>query len=228
MKNLITKYPNRTNAFTLIELLVVIVIFAIGVGLLFPALKKQKSYSTRIRCVSNLKQVGLAFRIWAGDNGERFPMQVYTNQSGAQQFANDKNAFRYFQVMSNDLSNPEVLFCSVDKQRTPATNFTSDFNGSRISYFIGLDATLKQPQAFLAGDSDITGEKLSDVGIMEITDSRSADWSKHRHTEGGQEGGNVLLADGSVQQFSTSALRKALQHTGLATNRLLLPNSAGK
>jgi len=65
----------RSAAFTLIELLVVIAIIAILAALLLPALARAKRAAQRATCLSNLKQQGVAWRLYLDDNGARFPDQ---------------------------------------------------------------------------------------------------------------------------------------------------------
>ena len=68
---------SRARGFTLIELLVVIAIIAILASLLLPALSRGQGKSKRVRCASNLHQVGLACHMYAGDNGDRLPQLVH-------------------------------------------------------------------------------------------------------------------------------------------------------
>jgi prepilin-type N-terminal cleavage/methylation domain-containing protein len=65
----------RKNGFTLIELLVVIAIIAILAAILFPVFAQAREKARQSTCLSNMKQMGLAFNMYAQDYDERFGWQ---------------------------------------------------------------------------------------------------------------------------------------------------------
>ncbi len=65
------------QAFTLVELFVVAAVMCILVTIFLPQwVRQQRRHHYHVSCSNNLRQVGLAFRTWAIDNNDRFPMQV--------------------------------------------------------------------------------------------------------------------------------------------------------
>jgi prepilin-type processing-associated H-X9-DG protein len=184
------------------------------IPLLLSAMTRNDSRSKRIDCARNLKALGLAFKTWALDHGDRFPMSVVT-QSGLTTDAQPMAAYRYFLVMSNEVADTKVLICPADTRR-PAPDLGSGFSNRNLSYFVGVDALDTNPSMFLLGDRNLTNGPLPSNRVLVPSTNFPAGWSREMH--GGQ--GNIALADGSVQQYSNRRLSEALRN---GTNRLAFP-----
>jgi len=72
---------------------------------------------------------------------------------------------------------------------------------------------------FLAGDRNITNGMPVKNGLFDLTGGSTIGWTSELH----DSQGDVLLADGSVQGWNTSALQAGLRRTSETTNRLAMP-----
>jgi prepilin-type N-terminal cleavage/methylation domain-containing protein len=180
-KSLKVSRENR-RGFTLVELLVVIATIAILAVLLLPALAQTNRRSLRVQCINNLKQIGLSFRVWGDDHGDKYPMAVSTANGGALEnvssLANCTAALppagygltNVFCVMSNKINTPKFLYCPADLSKTAlpsdapyaatgpiataATNWAG-FGLRNLSYFVMGDAQDRYPKMILTGDRNI-------------------------------------------------------------------------
>jgi prepilin-type N-terminal cleavage/methylation domain-containing protein/prepilin-type processing-associated H-X9-DG protein len=210
------------NAFTLVEMLVVIVVLAVLVAMILPALTAAKRKGGP-NCINNLKQMGLSFRLWEGDNGDKYPMEISMTNADVMKLIANGNAYVFWQMMSNQLSTPKILHCPEDTKHIAATDFSIGFSDANISYFFGLDTSENNPQALLAGDDNfaVNGKPVR-PGILNLSTNAPVTWTKERHNGAG----NIGLADGSVQAVTGAGLNATIAN-GVATNssavRLVIP-----
>jgi prepilin-type N-terminal cleavage/methylation domain-containing protein len=78
----ITGHPRAKRGFTLIELLVVIAIIAILAAMLLPALASAKAKAQRTQCVNQMRQLGLGFTLFSGDNSDMYPPAAFHYSGG--------------------------------------------------------------------------------------------------------------------------------------------------
>jgi type II secretory pathway pseudopilin PulG len=221
----------RNHALTLVEVLVVIAVLVLIAAMFLPALANPRRRYSRINCVNNLGEIGVAYRVWAGDNNDKYPMAVSVANGGAMELVATGNVVQAFLVISNELSTPRLLICPQDKEHTMAPNFGAGFTSKNISYFIGLDTDKTNQQIFLSGDDNLTVDDVAvKSGLVQIPANSNVAWTSGRHVSYKEHFwtptyaiGNIGLADGSVQQDTTVRLQTALQQTGLATNRFAIP-----
>lgn len=158
----------RSKGFTLVELLVVITVVAVLVGITLPALSGSRETSRRLKCLTNLKGLGVGFAVYMNDSKDLLPRARPLHQLSNE---NDPSLLdtmiQYLDVPApqrtdpNDLNSPftnvsEVFRCPSDiVGRDQATNFRPVWqsDGFSYEYFAGElmwgfeQLTLPEPQA---------------------------------------------------------------------------------
>jgi len=89
-----------------------------------------------------------------------------------------------------------------------------------LSYFVGANSDLSRPNSILAGDRNVTNDYTGPATLMRLGDNHSLRWTSELH----RFRGNLLYADGRVEEQNQPRLRFASSSGSLATADLLIPS----
>ena len=204
-----TETRKVTGKFTLIELLVVIAIIAILAGMLLPALTNARERGRAIRCVSNLKQMGLGLASYADENNGLFPHPVSMESgSDARYIALSNKFYREGVALQQKYLNVGNFFCpdnpsggllsgnSLDRPVTSWQMFVDWGKAYSVSYY----SVWHDANRFGWTNNRLHMDKSAGKAIMidwsELYPNNSLKYLQSYHHY--KTGSSVLYGDGSV------------------------------
>ena len=188
----------KTRGFTLIELLVVIAIIALLASLLLPALSKAREMARRTKCISNLKQIGLALELYADDYDGLYPYAAGTVAWEWDATDVTDGTYGWMQQLYSYVGNKNVYRCPSNKEYGDYGYFLGTRAAHAATGFSGRASVnrkkIKYPSAFvLCGDSSYAFTE---------GDCDKDDYSQNCVASPVHNGGvNILFADGHVKWY---------------------------
>jgi len=213
---------HTVRAFTKVDLAIVVAtvgMLAVWAAFVLPRMWPTRPRASRINCVSKLKSIGLGFRMWSNDHGERFPWQVAAADGGTKEFAGFPIAALHFIIVSNEFNSPKILTCASDTNKFRTNGWEGPLQPN-LSYFAGLNADEKDPASILSGDRNVSTNSSMFAGLLTVENAEDVQWTKDIH----HHAGNIGLADGSVHQSASKGLRNVFKTAfEKATNKTIRP-----
>ena len=207
------------RAFTLIELLVVIAIIAILASLLLPALARAKEKAKSIKCLSNEKQIGLGYLLYAADNSDYLPLAAHEGDAAPCQWffeispyiANQRGSYTGLVAKAKVVACPSARLENVFPPTTPAAQAYGGYgqNYVYLGYLVEADR-IKLAKVTKATETCMNGDGLDpapglhwwNYGYLYPPSIPPWGTSKVRPYVRHGKGGNYSWADGHVSMAS--------------------------
>lgn len=192
----------KRSGFTLIELLVVIAIIAILAAILFPVFARAREKARQTACLSNVKQLGLAFMMYAQDYDETL-VPLATDSYGT-----SYGPLGWFAIIQPYIENEQILACPSLKNQSVGYGLSfyniAEDDGFGTPATGAALATIKKPSsALMFTESDtyyVYSLKIYGLGVGSYSYNRIAYPGRHN------EGNNVGFCDGHAKWISDSQL----------------------